>query len=172
MTRIAIATADFYEESEVITPFFYLAGMAETKIYTPSGKPVTGKNGMTGLPVHGDLGELTDDDFDVLIIPGGFAPDLVRRVASFLEVVKTADAKRKTLAFICHGLWVAVAAGILENRTVTAVPVIKPEVIGAGALWSDECVVVADNLITAQLPKDIHAWLNALIAHSVKSKES
>lgn len=159
-SRVAIITADFFEESELLVPFYMLTGLGfHVEIATPDGKPVTGKGGFTGLPVHRDIADITSSELDGLIIPGGFAPDLVRRVPAAIDLVKACNAAELPIGMICHGAWVAVTANILDNRHITTVPVIRPEVEGAGALWSEERVVVDHNLITAQIPTDLHTWI-------------
>ena len=162
--KIAILTADWFEESEVLYPQFRLKGEgAEVKTFSFGGNAVTGKGGLGPIPVDGNVSDIKLADFDACVIPGGFAPDMVRRSPEAMELIRQADAAGKPLAFICHGLWVGVTAGILNGRTVTAVPVIKPEVEGAGAMWSDDRAVVDKNLVTAQIPNDLEAWMKKFI---------
>lgn len=163
--RIALLTADWFEESEILYPQFRLRGAGcNVKTYSPGGTPIRGKGGLGPLPVDGDARELLQGDFDALLIPGGFAPDIVRRSPEVLALVKEVVASGKPIGFICHGLWVALSAGILEGRNVTAVPVIRPEVEAAGALWSDARVVVDGNIITAQVPLDLEPWMQQFLA--------
>ncbi|QNQ89206.1 protease [Corynebacterium poyangense] len=161
--QIAIVTADYFEESEVIFPYFHLKGKGyEVKIYTPNGEEARGKNGMKNLPVSGGFDEIRVSDIDALIIPGGFAPDIVRRNETILRLVKKADKNNTLIAMICHGAWVAISAKILNKRKITAVPVIRPEIEGAGGNWQDESVVVDRNMVTAQVPNDLYKWLTII----------
>lgn len=162
--KIAILTADWFEESEVLYPQFRLKGEgAEVKTFSFGGNPVKGKGGLGPIPVDGNVADIEINDFDAFVIPGGFAPDMVRRSPEALALVQAADKAGKPLGFICHGLWVAVSAGILQGRTVTAVPVIKPEVENAGANWSEERAIADGNLVTAQVPNDLEAWMKLFI---------
>lgn len=157
---IAILTADLFEESEVLYPQIRLKGVgAEVKVLSPSGQSVSGKNGFAALPVDGAIKDISLDEVDAVVVPGGFAPDKVRADDAAITLVQAANKAGKPIAFICHGLWVGVTADILKGRTATAVKVIKPEVEGAGATWSDDHVVVDGNLVTAQIPRDLEEWM-------------
>lgn len=170
--NIALITADFFEESELLVPFHILSGMGfKVEIFTPTGKPVTGKGGYSGLPAHGAIADLNPEKLDGLLIPGGFAPDLVRRDPAALALLRSCDAAGTPIGMICHGAWVAVSAGVLSGRTITAVPVVRPEVEGAGATWSDEPVVIDAHWVTAQIPRDLHAWVNSF-ATVVRDRDS
>ncbi len=161
---IAILTADLFEESEVLYPQIRLRGAgANVKVLSPTGQSVKGKNGFAALPVEGAIADVSLDEVDAVVIPGGFAPDKVRQDSAAIELVRGAAQAGKPIAFICHGLWVGVTADILNGRTTTAVPVIKPEVVGAGASWSDNHVVVDGNLVTAQIPRDLEEWMQKFI---------
>lgn len=162
---IAILTADLFEESEVLYPQIRLKGEgADVKVLSPSGASVKGKNGFAALPIDGAIKDVSINDVDAVVVPGGFAPDKVRADQAAIELVQAADQAGKPVAFICHGLWVGVTANILRGREATAVSVIKPEVEGAGATWSDEHVVVDKNLVTAQIPRDLETWMREFIA--------
>ncbi|MFC0582887.1 type 1 glutamine amidotransferase domain-containing protein [Micrococcoides hystricis] len=162
--NIVILTSDLFEESEVLYPQIRLKGEgADVKVLSPTGDSVKGKNGFAALPVDGAIKDVSIEDVDAVVVPGGFAPDKVRQDEAAIELVKAADAAGKPVAFICHGLWVGVTADILQGRTATAVGVIRPEVEGAGATWSDDHVVVDKNLVTAQIPRDLEEWMKKFI---------
>ncbi|UNK46093.1 type 1 glutamine amidotransferase domain-containing protein [Arthrobacter sulfonylureivorans] len=163
-TSIVILTADYFEESEVLFPYYRLLGQADRVVVaTPSGSPVKGKGGFGAFAAQAAFADLSADDFQAVLVPGGFAPDLVRRSPEALEFLQAMDAAGKPVAMICHGAWVAVSAGILEGRTVTSVPFIRPEVEGAGAKWIDEQVVVDGNFVTSRVPDDLDAWMNGFL---------
>ncbi|OBG85261.1 hypothetical protein A5699_24410 [Mycobacterium sp. E802] len=163
-TRILVLAADFFEESELIYPV--LRAREEGYQVTVAGMgtaPVRGKSGYGPYPVDADVADLSADDFDAVLVPGGFAPDLLRRSAAVLDLVGKFDAAVKPVAFVCHGAWVGISAGIVSGRRLTSVTAIRDDLRNAGADWVDEPVVVDGNLITAQLPRDLGAWMRALI---------
>ncbi|MCW1822298.1 hypothetical protein A5731_01825 [Mycolicibacterium conceptionense] len=162
--QILVLAADFFEESELIYPV--LRAREEGYAVTVGGvgtAPVRGKSGYGPYPVDADVAELSADDFNAIVVPGGFAPDLLRRSAPVLELVRKFDAAGKPVAFVCHGAWVGISAGIVSGRRLTSVGAIRDDLRNAGADWVDEPVVVDGNLITAQLPRDLGTWMRALI---------
>lgn len=161
---VAILTADFFEESEVLFPYFRLLGtVRKVVVATPDGGPAQGKGGLKQFAAQSSFAQLLAEDFDAVIIPGGFAPDIVRRSGEALAFLKRMDQAGKPVAMICHGAWVALTAGILEGRKVTSAPFIRPEVEGSGAQWFDEPVVVDGNLVTSRLPQDLDPWMDAFL---------
>ena len=163
--RIAVLAADFFEESELIYPTLRLREEGyDVVVASPGGAAVTGESGYGPHPVDADVNDLSADDFDAVVVPGGFAPDILRRHQSVLDLVAKADAAGKPVAFVCHGAWVGISAGILSGRRMTSVSAIRDDVRNAGATWIDEPVVVDGNLVTAQLPRDLGPWIRALIA--------
>ena len=163
--RIAVLAADFFEESELIYPTLRLREEGhEVVVAAPGGVAVTGKSGYGPHAVDADVADLAVDDLDAVVVPGGFGPDLLRRDPRVLSLVAGADSAGMPVAFVCHGAWVGVSAGILTGRRLTTVAAIRDDVQNAGATWVDEPVVVDGNLVTAQLPRDLGRWMRALIA--------
>ena len=103
-------------------------------------------------------------DFDALVIPGGYAPDKLRRDAHVLDLVREFDRDAKPIAFICHAGWVPISAGILKGRRATSVGAIRDDMVNAGVDWVDEATVVDGNLISARTPADLGPWMRALLA--------
>ena len=99
-----------------------------------------------------------------MVIPGGYAPDHIRRHASANHFVREMDAQGKLVASICHGAWVLCSAGILKGRKATCFFAIRDDVINAGANYSDCEVVVDRNLVTSRKPDDLPAFCRAIIA--------
>jgi len=162
--RVAILVEDLYEDLELWYPVLRLreAG-AEVKIVGPeAGAVYKSKN---GYPAKADLGmqEVRPQDFDAVVIPGGYAPDRMRRHPPMLEFVRAMAEAEKPVAFICHAGWVPISAGIVRGRRVTSFPSIRDDLVNAGAQWVDEEVVVDRNLVSSRMPADLPAFLRALI---------
>ena len=102
--------------------------------------------------------------FDGLVIPGGYAPDILRRHQKVLSLTRDIFRAGKPVAFICHAGWVPISAGILRGRRLTSVRAIKDDLVNAGATWLDEPVVVDGNLISSRTPADLGPFSRALIA--------
>jgi len=106
--------------------------------------------------------EVKPEEFDCVIIPGGWAPDRLRRYREVLDFVKNV-ATRGIVAAICHGPQVLISAGLLKGRRVTCVSAIKDDVINAGAEYVDEPVVVDGNMITSRIPADLPYFCREII---------
>ena len=102
--------------------------------------------------------------FDGLVIPGGFAPDQLRRHDTVLRITREIYQAGKALAFICHAGWVPISAKILKGKRATSVRAIKDDMENAGVIWEDAPVVVDGNLISSRTPADLPAFCKALIA--------
>ncbi len=163
-TRVAVLVEEIYEDLELWYPTLRLreAG-AEVKIVGPkAGEVYKSKH---GYPAKADLSmdDVNAADFDALVIPGGYAPDKMRRHPAMLHFVRTMHEAGKPIAFICHAGWVPISAGIVRGRTVTSVSAIKDDLVNAGARWVDQEVVVDGNLITSRTPPDLPAFCRELI---------
>ncbi|RPJ19517.1 MAG: protease, partial [Planctomycetaceae bacterium] len=111
--------------------------------------------------------EVSGDDFDAVIIPGGYAPDRMRRHRAMLDLVRTVDQRGGVVAMICHAGWVPISAGIVKGRQVTSVSAIRDDLQNAGASWVDREVVQDKNLISSRYPDDLPAFCRAIIAAMV-----
>jgi protease I len=98
-----------------------------------------------------------------LIIPGGFAPDKLRRDSKVLELVQKFHQKEKVIAFICHAGWVPISAKVIKNVKCTSTIAIKDDLINAGANWVDEAVVVDRHFISSRTPKDLPEFCLSII---------
>jgi protease I len=162
--RVAALVEEIYEDQELWYPVLRLreAG-AEVKIIGPkAGEIYKSKH---GYPAKADLGmdDANAGDFDALVIPGGFAPDRMRRYPAMLSFVRAMDEAKKPIAFICHAGWVPISAGIVRGRTVTSVSAIKDDLVNAGATWVDQEVVVDGHLITSRTPPDLPAFAREIV---------
>jgi protease I len=138
------------EGAEVI-----VVGSGSAKVYT--GKPGT------QAKVDADADQVSAENFDGIIIPGGYAPDMMRRYPAMVKLVKNFFNANKPVAAICHAGWMLVSAGILSGRKATSFFAIKDDLINAGAQWVDQEVVVDGKLVTSRVPDDLPAFMKAVI---------
>jgi len=162
--RILFFVAALYEDLELWYPKIRLEEEGATCVVAGLGEPsYQGKHGYPVSPdVHVDAVEAKD--FDALVIPGGFAPDKLRRSAQVLRLTREIHEAGKPVAFICHAGWVPISAGIVRGRRGTSVGAIKDDLVNAGMRWEDSPVVVDGNLITSRSPADLPYFCRALIA--------
>ena len=153
-----------YEDLELWYPKIRLEEEgAETTVAGTGEKTYQGKRGYP-LTVDTDVDHVHADAFDGLVIPGGYAPDIMRRSPRLLEITRQIYHAGKPVAFICHAGWVPISAGIVRGRRGTSVGAIKDDLVNAGMLWEDSPVVVDGNLISSRTPKDLPQFMGALIA--------
>ncbi len=110
------------------------------------------------------MDDLNAGEFDGVVIPGGYAPDRMRRHPALLRFVHDLHEQGKLIAFICHAGWVPISAGILKGRRATSAPAIRDDMTNAGAKWEDSEVVIDGNLISSRGPDDLPAFCRAIIA--------
>ena len=162
--KVAILVEDLYQVLEVWYPILRLkeAGIETVTVGTGS-KEIYGSK--EGYPCKAavTIDKLKDSDFDGVIIPGGYAPDILRRFPAVNQFVKNLYQNGKVVAAICHGGWVLVSAGILKGKKITCFFAIKDDLIGAGARYVDEEVVVDENLITSRKPEDLPRFVEEII---------
>ncbi|MFB6258743.1 MAG: type 1 glutamine amidotransferase domain-containing protein [Flavobacteriales bacterium] len=113
--------------------------------------------GKNGLSVRADQGyaQIDPDDYDALFIPGGWAPDKLRRSEHVLSIVRRMEESQRPIGQICHAGWVLASAGIAQGKRLTSTPGIKDDMINAGADWVDESSVVDGHLVSARRPYDL-----------------
>jgi protease I len=162
--KVFILVETTYNDLEFWYPYYRLkeAG-AEVVVIGPVGGMIY--SGKAGLPVKADAGmaEVTAADCDGLIIPGGYAPDHMRRHPAMVQLVKDCVEAGKVVAAICHAGWMLASAGVLKGRTVTAFFAIKADLVHAGADFVDREVVVDGNIITSRTPDDLPPFMRAII---------
>jgi len=121
--------------------------------------------GKYGVPAYSDF-KFTDIDpaeYDGLLVPGGWAPDKLRRFPEVLDIVTQMHKQSKVIGQICHAGWVLISAKILQGRKVTSTPGIKDDMENAGAIWFDEPVVVDGNLVSSRRPPDLPLYMQSYI---------
>ncbi len=163
--RIAILAETNYHELELWYPLLRMreADAAVTVVGMPGVEEYKSK---LGYPVKVNVAAeaVSANDFDAIIIPGGYAPDLMRRHKPMLDLVRSMFEQGKLVAYICHAGWVPISAGILKGKRATCLPAIKDDVINAGAIYVDEEAVRDGNLISSRSPDDLPAFCRAIIA--------
>lgn len=152
-----------FQDAEVLYPYFRLqeAGF-EVRGVAPEKKTYHGKY---GYPFDADAlaAEVKNELVDVIVIPGGWAPDRLRRSQAVLDIAKNHMQQSKIVASICHGAWVLVSANVLKGRTVTCYDAIQDDVKNAGAKYVDQEVCVDGNLVTSRKPSDLPAFCREII---------
>lgn len=163
--KVLLLAADMFEDTELLYPLLRLTeeGVAVT-LAGLDEQPVTGKKGHGPVSVDTTVDGLSAADFDALVIPGGFAPDKLRRSEQVLSLVRDFDAAGKPVAFICHAGWVPISARVVKGRRATSVGAIKDDMVNAGVEWVDEATVVDGTLISARTPADLGPWMRALLS--------
>jgi len=109
-------------------------------------------------------GEVAADELDALLVPGGWAPDKLRRDPNILQLVQNMNAQGKILGFICHAGWVAASAGICKGKKATGSTGIKDDMENAGAVWVDEPAFREGNLVWGRVVEDIPDYCRELVA--------
>ena len=162
--RAAVLVEQMYQEMEVWYPVYRLreAGCKVTLVGPEAGKEYPSK---LGYPVKSDKAakDVSADDFDLLVIPGGYAPDHLRRHEAIIRLTSTMAEQGKVIAAICHGPWVLCSTQALKNRKATCFFSIKDDLINAGGKYVDAEVVRDGNLITSRKPDDLPAFMQAII---------
>ena len=162
--KILVLAADLFEDIELLYPVYRLREEeAEVTVAGLSRDPVKGKKGHGPVEVDATVDEVDASDFDALVIPGGFAPDKLRRSPAVLDLVRAFDGAAKPIAFICHAGWVPISAGIVKGRRATSVDAIRDDMVNAGCDWVDEACVVDGNLVSARTPADMGPWTKELL---------
>jgi protease I len=165
-----------YEDLELWYPKIRLEEEGARTVVAGTGeKTYQGKRGYP-LTVDTSVDHIEAADFAGLVIPGGYAPDIMRRSGKLLQLTREIYGAGKPVAFICHAGWVPISAGIVRGKRGTSVGAIKDDLVNAGMLWEDSPVVVDGNLISSRTPADLPVFCKAIIAalqeSRVKSRES
>jgi protease I len=160
--KVAMVLAKNFEDVEAIDPKNHLEALgAEVVTIGESRGPVEGKKGGT-LDVERTFAEVTPDEFDLLVIPGGGAPENLRIIDAAVDFTRRFVESGKPVGAICHGPQLLISARVLDGRTVTSVNKIRDDLTNAGANYVDEPLVVDRNLITSRVPSDLPQFDDAL----------
>ncbi len=162
--KILMFVDDIYEDMELMYPKYRLIEEgAQVVVAGPkAGQIYKGKH---GYPCKSDeaIANIQSKDFIALVIPGGFAPDQLRRDPKVLSLTKEFHQAGKLVAHICHAGWIPISAGVVKGIKCTSTPGIKDDLVNAGATWVDETVVVDKNHITSRKPDDLPIFCKSII---------
>ncbi len=162
--HIAILVADGVEELEYFVPLMRLQEEGADVISAALElKPLRGKNGLAILP-SARIDSLRSQDLFAVVVPGGWAPDKLRRSAAVTNLIREMDTAGKPIGIICHGGMVAISAGIVRGRQATGSLGIKDDLINAGAIWVDRPAFREGHLVWGRVVADIPAFCRELIA--------
>ena len=165
MAKVAFVLADDFEDSEFKVPYDRLqeAGHEVTVVGMEKGKTVKGKKGKESFTLDAAVADVSPDDFDALVIPGGWSPDKLRMDEGIVAFTTKLFGADKPVAAICHAPSLLIEGDLVDGRTVTSWKSIKTDLINAGAEWQDKEVVEDGNLITSRNPDDIPAFVAAIL---------
>jgi len=161
-----------FEDREVFYPYYrFLEAGGEVKLAGIGEKSYKGKYGVP-LDVDGSCEDFARQSWDIVIVPGGWAPDKIRMNEAALEIVRQAVKSERIVAAICHGGWVLASADVIKGKNVTSYKAIKDDMIHAGGKWRDQEVVIDSGIVTSRTPADLPAFCREIIklAQLVKAK--
>jgi protease I len=171
--RIAILAEEDFEDSELVEPLRAMKDAGARVVIVGSGtkQSYKGKRGSATITVDVNADKVKAEDFDAIIVPGGYAPDKMRLHQSMIDLVRKAHDLGKVIAAVCHGPQLLISAGIVRGRRVTSWPSVTVDLQNAGANWVDEPVVQDGNLITSRKPADLPKFNRAIIEALVNQGE-
>jgi protease I len=168
--HVAVLVENNYQEMEVWYPIYrFLEAGATVTIIGPKADKYTSK---LGYPVTADMAaaDAVKVHFDAVIIPGGYAPDLMRLNDDLVALVRSHAQAEKVVAAICHGSWMLASANVVRGKRVTGAAQIRDDLKNAGAIYLDQEVVRDGNIITSRKPADIPAFCAAIISTLTETK--
>ncbi len=173
--KALLISADRFEDSELLVPYYrFLEEGFKVDIASVKKEPIKGKHGYE-IPVTKTLEEVRSEDYDILVLPGGMAPEAVRKETKAIEIARDFFTKGKPVAAICHGPQTLITAGLLKGRRATCYRTVVDELKAAGAIYEDKEVVVDGNLVTSRQPSDLPAFLREtmkMIRSAAKKSEA
>ena len=157
--RALIISADRFEDSELLFPYYRLKEEGvHVDIASMKGGKIKGKHGYE-VAVDKTLEKVSPEEYDILILPGGKAPEAVRRDSNAIDISRHFFEKDKPVSAICHGAQTLISAGVLKGRHATCYKSVAKEMMGAGANYEDKEVIVDRNLVTSREPSDLPAFM-------------
>jgi protease I len=163
--RVAILAEQDFEDAELTEPLKAMKEAGAQIFIVGSGSQTSyqGKRGKATIKVDIDADKVRAEDFDAIIIPGGYAPDKMRLHQPMIDLVKKAHDLGKVIAAVCHGPQLLISADIVRGRRLTSWPSVAIDLKNAGAIWVDEPLVKDGNIITSRRPSDLPVFNSAII---------
>ena len=162
--KVLLLVENLYDEMELNYPLHRLKEEGtEVVIAGPKAKEIY--KSKYGMPCEAEIAfkDVKEHEYDALVIPGGYAPDKLRRDPKVLELVQKFNQKEKPIAFICHAGWVPISARVIKDVRCTSTTAIKDDLINAGAQWVDEPVVIDRHFISSRTPADLPEFCRGII---------
>ncbi len=168
--KALIISADNFEDTELLVPYYRLKEEGiDVDIASINKGKIKGKHGYE-VEVNKSLKEITPDDYDILILPGGKAPEVIRKEKEALDIARHFFEKNKPVAAICHGPQTLISANLLKGRHATCYRTVADELKASGAVYEDREVVVDGKLITSRQPSDLPSFIREIIRAIKKAK--
>ena len=163
--QILMFVGDIYEDLELWYPKLRLVE-AGAKVVVAGPEAQQQYAGKNGYPCISDIAieDVQVDDWDGLVVPGGFMPDKLRRNDQVLAIVRQFDFSGKLIAAVCHGGWIPISAGVYRNVRVTGSLGIKDDLVNAGAIWEDKPVVVDRHFVSSRKPDDLPDFCRGILS--------
>jgi len=157
--KVLIISADNFEDTELLVPYYRFREEGfDIDIASIKKGLIKGKHGYE-VEANRTLAEIVPDQYDILLLPGGKAPETIRTDKNALEIAKYFFLKNKPVSAICHGPQTLISAGLMKGRHATCYKSVAGEMKGAGAVYEDKEVVVDGNLVTSRQPSDLPAFM-------------
>lgn len=164
--KVVVLAENMYEDLELWYPVLRLRAAGASVQIAGAAHPST-YLGRKGYPVDTDCAasDVSIDEIAAVVVPGGYAPDLMRRNRAMVDLIRAANDKKKLIAAICHAGWLLVEADVLRGVRAACFFSIRTDVINAGATYVDADVVADGNFITSRTPADLPAFGEALVEY-------
>ena len=162
--RLLVLAGDDYEDMELQYPKYRLLEAGAGVVVAGIEAGVT-HHGKYGYPQKTDAAvrDLAADDFDGIVVPGGWMPDKLRRYEEVKQIVRDLDAQQKLIASICHGPWIDISAGAVTGVTYTSTPGIRDDLVNAGATWVDRPVAIDGHHVSSRRPDDLPDFCRGIL---------
>jgi protease I len=165
MSKIAMLVDEMFEDSEFRVPYDRLraAGHQVDIVGLEADKHVEGKKHEERITIEKSVADVTERDYDALVIPGGYSPDHLRMSLDAVRLTRAMAMANKPVAAVCHAPWMLIEADVADGRQLTSWPSLRTDLINAGARWLDREVVIDGNIITSRKPADLTAFSDAIL---------
>lgn len=162
-TKVALMVADLFEDLEFWYPNLRMQEEgARVSVIGPEAREYHGKHGLSAV-ADTAARDARPEEYDILIIPGGYAPDYMRRSPEMVQMVRSMHESGKTVAAVCHAPWMLASANIIRGKRVTSFYSLKDDIVNAGGNWVDEAVVRDGGIITSRRVGDLPEFCRAII---------